>query len=99
MGSAALTRFIALWEQGRVTTPLFILVGGAAGVGKSTLASDLARSIPHLNTVSTSVLRAAARVFVPEEENPALFRHTFDLATATDLIEQARPITRVVNQL
>jgi 2-phosphoglycerate kinase len=94
-----LAPFNALWEQGRATAPLFILIGGAAGVGKSTLAQQLAREIPHLSTVSTSVLRAATRVFVPIETNSALHRHTFDLESAGELLEQARPITQVVNRL
>jgi hypothetical protein len=38
-------------------------------------------------------------VFVPEAINPALFRHTFDLEDAAALLEQAQPITEVVNQL
>ena len=48
--------------------PLFIIIGGATGVGKSTLAAELSYrfNIPHI--VSSDVIRQALRSLI----NPAL---------------------------
>lgn len=95
----ALARFNQRWLEGKVTTPLVLIIGGAAGVGKSTLAAQLLADIPHATVVSTSTLRAAARVFIAEAENPALYQHTFDLGNTRDFLAQAAPISRIVNQM
>lgn len=95
--------FNNLWEQGKVKTPLIILIGGYAGTGKSTLASAIMSKIDHLNSFPTGLIRAALRDYITEESNPYLYTHTYDLHTISDNIKdaylkQCTPILNAINQ-
>lgn len=57
--------------------PLFVLVGGATGVGKSTVAEALARQLGILRVVTTDVVREVMRAAVPEP-SPSLCVSSFE---------------------
>ena len=58
--------------------PLFILIGGTAGSGKSTVATDVANRLEIVRAQSTDMLREVMRVMVPEKLLPVLHASTFN---------------------
>jgi 2-phosphoglycerate kinase len=58
--------------------PLIVLVGGTAGVGKSTVATDLATRLDIPRTQSTDMLREVMRMMIPERLLPVLFTSSFE---------------------
>ena len=77
-GTEASRRF-RVWNRFlRSGRPLFILLGGATGVGKSTLASELALRLDVVRIQSTDMLREVMRLLTTERLLPCLFRSTYD---------------------
>ncbi len=72
-------KYNRLWKEGRFTIPVVILIGGAAGTGKSTLASKLVEEISNVNLMGTPIIRTLLKLFVTHSKNPYLYKHTFDL--------------------
>lgn len=64
--------------------PLILLIGGAGGSGKSTIATELAHRLGIVRTQSTDMLREVMRMLIPERLLPILHRSSFD---AGDLVE------------
>lgn len=62
----------------RRNRPLFVLVGGATGVGKSTVAEGLARRLDIVRVVSTDVVREVLRATVDLDDRPSLGVSTFE---------------------
>jgi 2-phosphoglycerate kinase len=61
----------------RPERPIVILIGGAPGVGKSTLAAELAYRLGIPRLVSSDSLRQALRSLISPELSPALHRSSF----------------------
>jgi 2-phosphoglycerate kinase len=94
------------WRRLRyLQRPLIILIGGTTGVGKSTLAAQLAHRLGIVRVASTDTVRQVMRAFFAPELMPAIHSSSFDCATAvrfpvpeeTDLtwvgfIEQAKAV-------
>jgi len=59
--------------------PLVVLVGGGTGVGKSTVATQLAYSLGITRVSSTDFIRHVLRTVVPEAIAPELSRSSFEL--------------------
>lgn len=59
-------------------TPLIILIGGATGVGKSTLASQLAARLGIVRLISTDTIRQVMRAFFSPTLMPSLHYSSFD---------------------
>ena len=64
----------AFLQSGR---PLILLIGGTAGSGKSTIASELAHRLNVLRTQSTDMLREVMRLMVPSRLLPTLHSSSF----------------------
>ena len=64
---------------------LMILVGGATGVGKSTLAAQLASRLGIVRLISTDTVRQVMRAFFSPKLMPAIHYSTFDAAEAVRL--------------
>jgi len=64
---------------------LMILVGGATGVGKSTLAAQLASRLGIVRLISTDTVRQVMRAFFSPKLMPAIHYSTFDAAGAVRL--------------
>ena len=58
--------------------PLIILIGGASGVGTSSMAFELANRLGLKNIISTDMIREVMRKIVSKELNPVIHKSSFD---------------------
>jgi 2-phosphoglycerate kinase len=66
------------WQQvERLDVPLVILIGGATGVGKSTIATQLATRLGIVRVVATDAVREVMRAMFSDELMPALHTSSF----------------------
>src|SRR5450759_5214432 len=71
------------WRQlGELEKPIIILIGGATGVGKSTLATQVAHRLGITRVISTDMVRQTMRAFFAPELMPAIHTSSFDAASA-----------------
>ena len=69
----------------RPDQPIMILIGGAPGVGKSSLAAELAYRLGVRRVVSSDAVREALRSLISPELSPSLHRSSFT-AWRSDLL-------------
>jgi len=62
----------------RVDAPLIILIGGATGVGKSTIATQLAARIAITRIIPTDAVREVMRAMLRDDLLPSLHSSSFD---------------------
>lgn len=75
----AVARRYADWRQvSRSPKPIIILLGGASGTGKSTIATTLASRLAITRVIPTDAVREVMRGFVPETLVPELHRSSFE---------------------
>lgn len=66
------------WRKlGKLDKPVIVLVGGTTGVGKSTIAAELAHRLGIVRIVSTDSIREVMRSQFSKELMPALYGSTF----------------------
>jgi 2-phosphoglycerate kinase len=65
--------------------PLIILLGGSAGVGKSTVAVELAHRLGITRVISTDSVREVMRIMFSRELMPTIHKSSFDAWEAYDL--------------
>jgi 2-phosphoglycerate kinase len=58
--------------------PALVLIGGAPGTGKSTIASQVAQRLGILRVISTDTVRQVLRGVIPAEDEPLLHVSSFD---------------------
>ncbi len=79
----------AKWQVvNRIDRPLIILIGGATGVGKSTVATQLAGRLGITRIIPTDAIREVMRAMFTEELMPTLHTSSFD---AVHLVRQPLP--------
>jgi 2-phosphoglycerate kinase len=61
--------------------PLIVLIGGATGVGKSTIATTVASQLGIVRIISTDAIREVMRGILTPEMMPALHTSSFDVPT------------------
>ena len=66
----------------RLDTPLIVLLGGATGVGKSTLAAQLAHRLGITRVIGTDMVRQVMRAFFSPQLMPAIHTSSFEAANA-----------------
>lgn len=81
-GERYATNFVRWQDVKRLRVPLVILMGGAAGVGKSTLATQLAARLGIVRVVGTDAIREVMRSMFSAELMPTLHVSSFQADTA-----------------
>ena len=81
-GDTLIQRFRQWQTLRRLETPLIVLIGGATGVGKSTLATELAHRLGITRVISTDMVRQTMRAFFAPELMPAIHTSSFDASAA-----------------
>jgi 2-phosphoglycerate kinase len=79
VGDGLAERFRRWHDVEALQRPLVILIGGASGVGKSTIATRLARELGITRVSSTDFIRQVLRAVVPNAIAPELYRSSFEL--------------------
>jgi 2-phosphoglycerate kinase len=82
-----LRRFRTLWE---LELPVIVLIGGATGTGKSTVASEVAYRLGITRVTSTDFIRQTMRAFFSREFMPTIHYSSFDAAQALREPERAQ---------
>jgi 2-phosphoglycerate kinase len=100
LGPAVAHRWLVWRDFVNSGRPLIILIGGTAGCGKSTIATDLASRLDIVRSQSTDMLREVMRTMLPKQLLPVL--HTSSFTAWTALPEQPEafredPDTLLVN--
>jgi 2-phosphoglycerate kinase len=67
---------------GKLDVPLVVLVGGATGTGKSTVAVEVAHRLGITRVTSTDVVRQTMRAFFSREFMPSIHFSSFEAAPA-----------------
>ena len=89
-GADAVRRFRA-WEQlDHLDRPLIVLLGGTAGVGKSTLATMLANRLGLTRVIPTDVIRQVLRACFSHEFLPSVHYSSFEAGRAVELVTDER---------
>lgn len=71
-----------LWQQAQERkVPLIVLIGGATGVGKSTVATMVANRLGIVRIVSTDAVREVMRGIFTKEMMPSLHTSSFEVTT------------------
>jgi 2-phosphoglycerate kinase len=94
-GERYATNFLKWREVGTLGVPIVLMIGGATGVGKSTIATQLAVRLGIVRVVATDAIREVMRSLFTAELMPTLYTSSFEADTA--LREPpTRPADRVV---
>jgi 2-phosphoglycerate kinase len=72
----------------RVEEPLLLLVGGATGTGKSTIATEVAHRLGITRVTSTDFVRQTMRAYFSEEFMPAVHYSSFETRLALTKAEE-----------
>ena len=100
-GSAAMHRLRRYQELRELDLPIVILVGGATGTGKSTVATEIAYRLGITRVTSTDFVRQTMRAFFSDEFMPAIHYSSFEAGDAfpdaddplvTGFLEQSRDV-------
>jgi 2-phosphoglycerate kinase len=78
-GGETAKRFCRWHDFAALDRPLVVLIGGATGVGKSTVATQLAHQLGITRVSSTDFIRQVLRSVVPAAIAPELSRSSFEL--------------------
>jgi len=81
-GLDVVKRFRQWWRLRRLDRPLVVLIGGVTGVGKSTVATQLAGRLGITRVIATDQLRQVVRAFFSHDFMPAVHHSSFDVASA-----------------
>jgi len=81
-GERYASNFLKWQEVGRLDVPLVILIGGATGVGKSTLATQLAVRLGIVRVVATDAIREVMRAMLTAKLMPTLYTSSFEVDSA-----------------
>ncbi len=86
-----------VWNAYRASDrPLILLVGGAPGSGKSTIASQLAHMLEIPRSQSTDMLREVMRTMVPRRLLPVLHSSSFNAWEQMPVVHEQPPDDRMI---
>jgi 2-phosphoglycerate kinase len=81
-GEVAVRRFGQWWRLRRLDRALVVLLGGVTGVGKSTVATQLASRLGITRVIATDQIRQVVRAFLSSDFVPAVHHSSFDVSRA-----------------
>ena len=81
-GEQAVRHFRGWAQLDRLERPLIVMLGGTAGVGKSSLATMLAARLGITRVIPTDVIRQVLRAFFSREFMPAVHYSSFEASEA-----------------
>ncbi|HEX2029959.1 MAG TPA: hypothetical protein VHL78_00960 [Actinomycetota bacterium] len=94
-GDRYANNFVRWQEVSALDVPLVILIGGATGVGKSTIATQLAARLGIVRAIASDAVREVMRAMFSHDLMPTLYTSSFDADSA--LREPpARAVDRVI---
>jgi 2-phosphoglycerate kinase len=70
-----------------MTKPVILLIGGATGTGKSTVATEVAHRLGINRVTSTDIVRQTLRAFFAPEYMPSIHGSSFDAGVGESLVE------------
>jgi 2-phosphoglycerate kinase len=79
-GEQVVRRFGQWWRVRSLPRPLVVLLSGVTGVGKSTIATNLAGRLGITRLVATDQIRQIVRAFFSHDFLPAVHHSSFDVA-------------------
>jgi 2-phosphoglycerate kinase len=93
-GESFSKRYLKWQAVEELDIPLIVMLGGATGVGKSTLATQLAARLGITRVISTDAIREVLRSALPRELMPELHASSFsaDTAVRAPLPKAADPV-------
>jgi len=77
-GDVYADRYVRLAEVARSDKPLIVLIGGTTGVGKSTIATEVAHRLGITRIVSTDSIRQVMRGIFSKDLMPAIYESSFN---------------------
>jgi 2-phosphoglycerate kinase len=77
-GKNAANSYLVWIDYKHSKRPLILLIGGATGCGKSTIATELAHRLNIIRTQSTDMLREVMRMMIPHRLMPELHTSSFN---------------------
>jgi len=83
-GERAARRLRRLQSFQALDAPVIVLVGGATGTGKSTVAGEVAHRLGITRVASTDFIRQTMRAFFSSEFMPAIHTSSFEAGTVAD---------------
>src|SRR4051812_19759941 len=83
-GEQAAARLRRLREFQALDVPVIVLVGGATGTGKSTVAAEVAYRLGITRVTSTDFIRQTMRAFFSGEFMPAIHTSSFEAGSVVD---------------
>ena len=81
-GERYLQRYRAWHRLAREDKPVVVLIGGATGVGKSTIATQVAERLGVVRIISTDSIREVMRAFFSESLMPAIHHSSYEAGKA-----------------
>lgn len=81
-GARAVRRLRRYRELQQLDLPIVVLIGGATGTGKSTVATEVAYRLGITRVTSTDVIRQTMRAFFSNEFMPSIHHSSFEAGTA-----------------
>jgi 2-phosphoglycerate kinase len=83
-GEEAAKRFLDWEGLHRLERPLIVMLGGAPGTGKSTLATLLAGRVGITRVIATDAIRQVIRAFFSEQFMPVVHHSSFEAGATVD---------------
>jgi 2-phosphoglycerate kinase len=83
-GDAVARRYLAWRAAKRSPRPIVVLIGGATGVGKSTVATRLAARLGITRVIPTDTVRELMRTFMPAVQAPELHGSSFEVGGGSE---------------
>ena len=87
-GNRAIERLQRYRELRLLDAPILVLIGGATGTGKSTVATEIAHRLGITRVTSTDFIRQTMRAFFSPEFMPSVHYSSFEAGTALPAAEK-----------